>query len=184
LRIWVTTALTDYSRLDRGSQCLGKNSFRYGIMPHSGNWMEAGVWQAAERFNLAFKAAQIGPTRHGTEPMTKSFLELKPDNLHVSAVKRSEQGGGWIVRLFNPLDKTVRGSIRLNGGRSGPGATQSPVERVQAAFALPRKRGRKWHTVRTVTLEELPERDLTMDSDGWAKFSIGRKRIMTLEFLP
>jgi len=183
LRIWVTTALTDYSRLDKGSQCPGKNSFRYGIMPHGGDWIEANVWQAAERFNLAFKAAQIGPTRHGTEPMTKPFLELKPDNLHVSAIKRSENGKGYVVRLFNPFDKTVRGSIRLNKGHGRPKSSQSPVERVQAEFALPRKGGRKWRRIRQVTLEEMRERDLTMTQDGWVKFSIGKKRILTLEFL-
>jgi len=184
LQVWVTTALTDYSRLDRGSQCPGNQSFRYGILPHTGDWVAAKVWQTAERFNLPFLAGQVGPTKHGTEPMTKSFLELKPDTLHLSAVKRSENGHGWIVRLFNPLDKTVRGSLRLNGGRTGPGTSRSPVERVREEFALPRNRGARWRTVREVTLEEVPERDLTVDPDGSVTFSIGKKRIMTFEFLP
>ena len=112
----VTQEMLDYSQTDKGSQCLGKHSFRYAVMPHAGDWEKAKLWQAADRFNLAFVAAQTGPTAHGTQPLSRSFLEVKPEGLHVSAVKRSENGQGWIVRLFNQSEKNVAGAIRLNGG--------------------------------------------------------------------
>ena len=174
----------DYSHIENGSQCPGKHTFRYAVMPHAGDWQKANLWQMAERFNLAFHACQVGPTKHGTESLTKSFLEIKPENLHVSAVKRSESGHGWIVRLFNPFDKTIFAGVRLNGGFTGPGVTQSPVERVQAEFALPENKGSKWSKVRKVTLEEVPQEDLKIDSDGWVNLEITRKKIMTIEFLP
>ncbi|MGE5550549.1 MAG: glycoside hydrolase family 38 C-terminal domain-containing protein, partial [Bacteroidota bacterium] len=183
LRICVTQEMLDYSHLDKGTQCLGRHAFRYAVMPHRGDWAQGGVWQAAERFNLAFHAAQVGPTKHGTEPLAKSFLELRPESLHVSAVKRSENGGGWIVRLFNPFETAVRGALRLNGGYAGPTAIQSPVERVRAEFALPQSEGAKWREVRMVTLEEIPERTLGMDDEGWVEFEISPKKIMTFEFL-
>jgi alpha-mannosidase len=184
LQICVTQdMLTDYSQMDKGSQCLGKQRFRYAIFPHVGNWEQGKVWQASERFNLAFQACQLGPTQHGTEPLTKSFLEIQPEGLHVSAIKSSEQGTGWVVRLFNPSNEKQVGTLRLNGGQTGPLKAQSPVERVQAEFALPADKGQPWQTVRLVTLEEIPERDLAMDKDGWVKFEIGRKQILTLEFL-
>ncbi|MCX5758338.1 MAG: glycosyl hydrolase-related protein [Candidatus Hydrogenedentes bacterium] len=116
--------------------------------------------------------------------MTRSFLELKPDRLHVSAVKRSESGEGWIVRLFNPFDETIKGALRLNGGFGGSGPTQSPVERLQAECTLPARHGRKWRKVRLVTLEELPERDLHFGKDGWVHFEITKKKILSVEFLP
>jgi len=165
-------------------QCPGKHTFRYAVMPHAGNWAQGQVWQMAERFNLALQACQIGPTGHGTESMSKSFLEIKPQGLHVSAVKQSESGKGWIVRLFNPLNRTVKGKICLNGGRSRPQSSQSPVERVQAEFALPKGKGRRWKTVRQVTLEELPQKKLKLNPDGWVEFQISKKKIMTMEFLP
>jgi hypothetical protein len=34
-----------------------------------------------------------------------------------------------------------------------------------------------------VTLEEIPQKDLAMDSDGWVQFEIGSKQILTLELL-
>jgi mannosylglycerate hydrolase len=184
LRICVTHEMADYSQIEKGSQCLGKQLFRYAIMPHKGDWQQAGLWQAAEKFNLAFLIAQTSPTKYGTEPMSKSFIEVTPNNLHISAVKRSESGKGWVVRLFNPSEQTVAAGIRLNQGKSNPAKTSSPVENIKAEFALPADKPNKWSKVRGVTLEELPQNDLTMKADGWVNFDITKKKILTIEFLP
>jgi len=184
LQICVTQdMLTDYSEIEKGSQCLGKQRFRYAIFPHAGDWVQGQVWQAAERFNQAFQACQLGPTKHGTEPCEKSFLEIQPEGLHVSAIKRSEDGKGWIVRIFNPYDGQ-KIALRLNGGFSGPAEVQSPVERLKAEYALPKGMGRSWQKVRLVSLEEAPVEDVAMDKDGWVRLEIGRKKILTFEFLP
>ena len=116
LRICVTSDMIDYSQIEKGSQCPGKHTFRYALMPHAGDWAKGGVWKASERFNLGFLAAQIGPSTLGTEPLSKAFLELDPDNLHISTIKRSEDGKGWVVRLLNPFDEAIEGRLRLNGG--------------------------------------------------------------------
>ena len=184
LRLCVTSEMIDYSHIEKGSQCLGAHTFRYAVMPHAGDWAKGGVWRASERFNLGFRAAQIGPTAHGTQLMTQSFLEIKPDTLHISAVKRSESGEGWVVRLFNPFDETIHAAVRLNGGYGGPGVTQSPVERLKAELALPSGSFKQWRKARHVTLEEIPERDLPIGKDAWVKFEITKKKIMTIEFLP
>ena len=181
LRICVTQEMTDYSHLDKGSQCLGKHRFRYAIMPHRGDWQKAGIWQAAQRFTCRFKAAQVGPTKHGTEPREKAFLEMKKDGLHVSAVKRSESSNGWIIRFFNPSSRTMKNAVRLNGGYAGRKSI-SPVARRRAEEALPGGRKRKWKKVRLATLEEVPEEDLEMDSKGWVKLDVAPKKIVTVEF--
>ena len=51
-------------------------------------------------------------------------------------MKQSENGGGWVVRLFNPTGGTLGTRIRLNGGMAPP-EPQSPVERQAANAALP-----------------------------------------------
>ncbi len=183
LRICVTQEMTDYSNVDKSSQCLGKHSFRYGIMPHGGDWVMADMWQQAERFNLAMLVGQISPTKHGTEPIEKSFLELKEEGLDVSAVKRSENGGGWVVRLFNPFDRTITNKIRLNGGLAGPADTASPVEAIRNEYSLPAST-RKFSQARKLTLEEMAAGDMQLDADGWLDFEIKPKQILTLEFLP
>lgn len=183
LRICVTNLeMTDYSRTDKGAQCLGPQKFRYAFMPHGGDWREGKVWPAAERFCLNFRTAQIGPTPHGSQPLAKSFLEIEPEELHLSALKQSEDGEGWVVRLFNPTDETLAGRVRLNGGHAAPGGESSPVERIQSSYALPREKGEAWARVRTVTLEEKPEADLEMDADGWATVEITPKKILSVLF--
>ena len=184
LRICVTSDMLDYSHLDKGSQCPGRHSFRYALMPHAGDWEAGGVWPASERFTLGPSAVQIGPTRYGKNPRSRSFLELAREGLAVSAVKQSESGGGWIVRVFNPSDSTVRNAIRLNGGLTGPGKVHSPVQRLRAEFELPREKGKPWGLVREVSLEEVPLRTLTMNDAGWVEFEIPKKKILTFEFVP
>ena len=183
LRICVTNVdMADYSKLDTGSQCRGRHTFRYALLPHAGDAQGAGLWQLAERFCHDLRVVQIGPTPHGSQPLAKSFLEVEPEGLHVSAVKQSESGRGWIVRLFNPSERIIDGRLRLNGGFAGPAASQSPVERVQASFALPPERGPRWPVVRAVSLEEVPEAELAVDPEGWVAFEIAPKKILTIEF--
>jgi alpha-mannosidase len=181
LRICVTTELLDYTD-DKGSQCLGKHSFRYAILPHAGDWEQGGVWSAAERFNGKLLAGQIGLSPYGSQPMARSFVELRQENLHLSAIKRSEDGKGWIVRLFNPSDATVRNAVRLNGGHGAPDCPQSPLARQAAKFRLPIQPGLVFADVSLVTLEELPQQPLAMDADGWVPFEITGKRILTIRF--
>jgi len=184
LRICVTPLeMTDYSGIDNSSQCRGKHTFRYAVMPHSGNWQKANLWQASEKFNLPMLLAQMAPTSHGTGPIERSFLELEPDNLHVSAVKRSESDDGWIVRLFNPFDQTIKGKIRFNEGKANTQIPLSPVQKVQNEFKLPAPSKDSWSKVRMVALEEIPIEALKMDNLGWVEFEISHKKILTLEFL-
>lgn len=181
LRIYVTPEEQNYSRIENGSQSLGKHSFRYAFMPHKGDWEDAGIWQAAEQFNMEIAAAQIEPTHCGKNPLEKSFIELKDTGLHVSGVKRSESGEGYIVRLFNPATKTVKTAVRVNGGLAPVPAEQSLIDRQMADYELPKGDGSKWQSARLVTLEEVPQEDLKIDKDGWINVEIAPKKIYTIE---
>lgn len=184
LRICITNLeMTDYSSQDNGSQCLGTHTFKYGFMPYSGTAETAKVWQAAERFNHAVRVAQIGPSAGGKLPLAHSFLEVENDALHVSAVKQSENGEGWVVRLFNPTAGTLRSKISLNGGKVPPDAL-SPVERQAANFALPAGSGKTWHKARLVEIDELETEALALDGDGAVSLEITKKKIVTIEFVP
>ena len=184
LRICITVLeMTDYSNQDKGSQCLGRHTFKYAFMPYTGTVESAKIWQAAERFNHSVRVAQIGPSADGKLALEHSFLEIENDALHVSAVKQSESGEGWVVRLFNPTDSTLSGKVSLNGGMVPPAAL-SPVERQAVNFALPADTGLKWSKARLVDLEELETEELTLDAEGAVSLDITKKEIVTIEFLP
>ena len=65
-----------------------------------------------------------------------------------------------------------------------PPASQSPVERQAANFALPAGTGRTWSKARLVDLEENEMEVLPLDSDGAVALDVTKKKIVTLEFLP
>jgi len=182
LRICVTSDMQDYSGWEKGSQCLGINKFRYAFMPHTGDWEAGDVWKESERFNLHLNVAQLAPTANGKNSLVKSFLELAEENLHVSAVKRSESGEGYVIRLFNPSDKTIKNSIRLNNGIVPITKTQSPLERQAAEFELPAYTGKPWNSAGLVTLEEKEVAPLQIKQDGFVDFEITGKKILTIEF--
>ena len=183
LRICVTSDMQDYSSIDKGSQCIGKNTYRYAFMPHKGDWEEGNVWGESERFNLNFGMVQLAPTEHGKNGLVHSFLELASDKLNVSAVKQAEDGTGYVVRIFNPSDNTVKTSIRLNGGKAPIEIPQSPVERQMAEFELPEYSDKKWSEVKLVSLEEKDVAPLTMKDDGFVDFEITGKKILTIKFV-
>jgi alpha-mannosidase len=174
--------MEDYSETDKGSQCLGRHVFRYSIMPHAGDWEKGGVWPASEKHNGHLRIAQIGTHPHGHLPSSGSFLEVDP-RLHVSAVKRSESGAGWIVRLFNPSDDLIRTTLRLNGGLREPERTLSPVEATQVEQKLPGASDQRWAAARIVSLEEVPCQNLELSEDGAVELEITGKKIVTVEFL-
>jgi len=182
LRICVTQEMTDYSQVDKSSQCLGKHKFHYAVMPHEGDWEKGNLWNAAEQFNLPLAIGQTAPTENGSEPMEKSFLEISDETIAVSAVKKSENGAGWVVRLFNPATSTIKAKLRLNGGKANS-SSSSPVERLQKEMALSCSNKEPWKKAQIVNLEEVPKKEVALDADCWCNIEIEPKQILTLEFL-
>ena len=182
LRICVCS-MQDYSHIDKGSQCLGKHTFKYAFYPFTGDHLKANVWQQSERFTLDLSLAQMAPMAGGKNPMTHSFIELKEENLNISAVKQSEDGEGYVVRLFNYGDKVIKNSIRLNKGLAPIEKVQSPCEREAAEWYLPPYDGKMWGSCSIVNLEELHESDLKVGKDGFVDFEITPKKILTLKFV-
>ena len=90
----------------------GVHTWRYGILPHAGDWDQGGVLLEAERFVLPLEAAQAGRTR-GSLPRTFGFLELRPERLAVTAFKRAEDRDTLILRFFNPSWEDVEGELIL-----------------------------------------------------------------------
>ncbi|HOJ32880.1 MAG TPA: glycoside hydrolase family 38 C-terminal domain-containing protein [Candidatus Hydrogenedentes bacterium] len=94
------------------AQCIGPHEWTYAIYPHRGDWTH-GVFDEAEALNLPLESAQVGP-HPGKLPKNLSFLELRGGNLQLTAFKRAEdRPHSYVVRLFNPENKSVRGSIKV-----------------------------------------------------------------------
>jgi len=94
------------------SQCFGPHEWTYSLYPHTGDWTE-GVYEQAEDLNLPLDPVQAGP-HEGTLPKSLSFLEVKGNNIQLTAFKQAEvRKGAYIVRLFNPTDRSINGSLKV-----------------------------------------------------------------------
>jgi len=134
------------------AQCIGKHEWTYAIYPHSGDWTN-GCFREAEDLNLPLDVAQAGP-HEGTLPKEMSFLELTGANLQVTAFKRAEdRKSSYIVRLFNPADRAVNGSLKL------------------------------WKPIKKAWLTNMNEerREEIESKGGTVKLRVGKKKILTVE---
>lgn len=96
----------------KGSQCPGRHKFRLSIYPHSGNWIEGKVYDEALKFNLPLSFIETNNLT--TENLNeKSFLKIQPDDLVISCFKKSEDGEGFILRLYNPTYKIIPGKVEF-----------------------------------------------------------------------
>lgn len=134
------------------AQCIGPHEWSYAIYPHMGGYAN-GVFEQAEELNLPLEAAQAGPHK-GTLPKSMSFLEVG-GGLQLTAFKRAEdRKGSYIVRLFNPSEKSVSAALKL------------------------------WKPVKKAWLSDLNEhRQEPLETKGEViRIKAGKKKIVTVEF--
>lgn len=89
------------------SQAPGKHVFRYALYPHSGDWNKGEVMEIADRFNIPMLSAQSTPGMTEKLNSTKGFLEIKPKDIQLSGLKRSETDEEIVLRLYNPTDSDI-----------------------------------------------------------------------------
>jgi mannosylglycerate hydrolase len=119
------------------AQCPGRHTFRYSLIPHTGDYRQAHA--LAYGFQTDLRAVYTdakpdspvpssveraeGTVLSETErlalsgaaglPTALSFLTVEPSTLEVSAVKAPEEGAGLIVRCWNVGREPVEGTLRL-----------------------------------------------------------------------
>lgn len=94
----------------RLSQCPGEHEFRFLLYPHAGTWDNADIYGEVESFCAPVEPAQAG-AHDGDLPQALGFLTLEGDQVAISALKRTEDGQGLLVRLFNPSPRSQRATL-------------------------------------------------------------------------
>ncbi|MBN1286784.1 MAG: hypothetical protein JXB47_15400 [Anaerolineae bacterium] len=121
-----------------GAQCPGEHVFEYAILPHAGDWRavykitynytaplhvtRADTHEGMELREMPFIGVDldwynrvvkpIAWPRGGDLPDTLSFFTLEPETLVLSAVRRSADGGGLVVRWYNIGDAEVTAELK------------------------------------------------------------------------
>lgn len=97
---------------DRGPQ-----HFRYSLYPHEGGWRDANTVLHGFDFNYTLRAMQVS-AHAGELPATHSFVTVKPDNLVLTAMKKSEDGNSLILRFYEWAGKNTTAEISVPDGAS------------------------------------------------------------------
>ena len=92
------------------AQCPGRHAFEYAVLPHAGDWLSAGVHQDVESYITPVRS---GPVAKAIRPRLSREIELGPEELVFTALKRSEDGDALVVRAFNVADRAVTARLVL-----------------------------------------------------------------------
>jgi alpha-mannosidase len=93
------------------AQELRKYVFRYSIYPHEGDWREASSYKHAYEFNTYLDAVQLREEKK--IPLRWSFLQIEPDNVILSVLKKAEVGEEVILRFYETRGETTDAKITL-----------------------------------------------------------------------
>ena len=93
------------------SKCSEKQTFRYALFFNDANVVEdfSLLYQEEEDFRLNALAYPI--TGESLFLKDRWWLKIEPDRLQITAFKKAEDGEGFILRLFNPSESKVEGSV-------------------------------------------------------------------------
>jgi len=85
----------------------GEQTFTYALLPHRGGWLEGGVLAEADELNRPLLAQRVSAREAASwRPLRLSGLELG-----LGALKPLEDGGGLVLRVYEP--QGARGEARL-----------------------------------------------------------------------
>jgi alpha-mannosidase len=90
----------------------GEQEFTYSLYPHGGNHMEAKVNQVAYELNIPL-VLHGSCDNKSTDNKTMSFIELDRDNIVIETVKKAEESGEVIVRLYESHGASSSATVRF-----------------------------------------------------------------------
>lgn len=83
---------------DQGTQDFGRHEILYAIAPHTGDWRKGNVAWTAKRLNQPLQAF-VAPAHTGRLGKVQSLASTSTGQVEIQAIKRAEDGNGFIVRL-------------------------------------------------------------------------------------
>lgn len=94
------------------AQCIGMHTFKYAVMIHGGDWLEALVQRYAHEFNVGALVGEWHPRMEAALPPTMSFLLVEPPAGVVTAIKKCEWRDSLIVRFYNSSNRSQDVTLR------------------------------------------------------------------------
>lgn len=91
----------------------GHHEILLGLYPHASDWRTAGTVRRGYELNNPLIGRAVEP-HAGRRPARWGLVEVLPDNIIVTSVKRAEEGDDLIVRLYECTGKRTQARLRVN----------------------------------------------------------------------
>ena len=93
----------------------GHHEFTYSLYPHDGSWKDALTMRRG--YELNYKLISLPSAQHqGSLAAEHSFLQAKPDNIIVTAVKKAEDENALVLRFYEWAGKDGEVTLELPPG--------------------------------------------------------------------
>jgi alpha-mannosidase len=112
----------------------GQHEFTYSLYPHGGSWQDAQTIRGGYELNYKLMAF-AAETHDGALPSEHAFLEVQPDNVIVTAVKKAEDDDSLVVRFYEWAGKGTDVKLQLPSGAQQASDTDL-MERPRGSLAL------------------------------------------------
>ncbi|QYR22349.1 alpha-mannosidase [Paenibacillus sp. sptzw28] len=92
----------------------GTHEFAYALMPHTGDFVQAQVYKAGYEFNVPLRPYFAG--KSGTNQNVdyrRTFFSIDHPGVMIEAVKKSEDGSGLIIRLYEAFGGRTKAGLHV-----------------------------------------------------------------------
>ena len=94
------------------AQCPGKHTFEYSVLP--GSTQDASDWSSILKEVELFTVPPLAVNRKNDQSvLEQGFVSITPDSLTLSALKVADEKEGIVLRLSNPVGRTVEGTVHF-----------------------------------------------------------------------
>jgi alpha-mannosidase len=100
----------------------GRHQFSYALYPHGGDWKAALTVRHGYEYNYKLQAMQV-ESHGGRLPASHSFVQVEPENLVLTALKKAEDGDGLILRFYEWAGKKTDAQIEVPAGATSATST-------------------------------------------------------------
>ncbi len=90
---------------------IGLHEFTYSIYPHTGNHIVGEVIKEALELS---RPLRVVASEENCEQSSNSFIKTSQSNIIIETIKRSEDGKGFIVRMYEAEGRKVNTSLSFN----------------------------------------------------------------------
>ena len=93
----------------------GHHEFTYSLYPHAGTWREALTVRQGYDLNYKLLSMQT-ESQQGALPPEHAFVEVKPENVVLTAIKKAEDDDSLVLRFYEWAGKDANVEIELPPG--------------------------------------------------------------------